>query len=185
MPKQLEKFEALLSESKATVQVRTKRLRTMLPVIGSSSRSRSYRASASRLRQLCRYAAEAESIEWLPLAQVFTERGFLTRVLMASFDLSKLAELDTQITKVLNDMGVSTTLTSANGLSLPMVMNKLEGSTKFNWLATGTLAPGRRLCKCRRCSAIPSSPQTTSSSCRSWQNSRTASKSPRAPVSAG
>ena len=39
--------------------------------------------------------------------QVFTERGFVTRVLMASFDLSKLSELDEQITKVLNDMAVS------------------------------------------------------------------------------
>ena len=41
------------------------------------------------------------------LRQVFTERGFVTRVLMASFDLSKLSELDEQITKVLNDMAVS------------------------------------------------------------------------------
>ena len=41
------------------------------------------------------------------LCQVFTERGFVTRVLMASFDLSKLSKLDEQITKVLNDMAVS------------------------------------------------------------------------------
>ena len=36
--------------------------------------------------------------------QVFTERGFVTRVLMASFDLGKLKELDEQLSKVLGDM---------------------------------------------------------------------------------
>ena len=42
----------------------------------------------------------------VPLVQVFTERGFVTRVLMASFDLSKLKQLDKQLTKVLSDMQV-------------------------------------------------------------------------------
>ena len=41
--------------------------------------------------------------------QVFTERGFVTRVLMASFDLGKLKELDEQLTKVLGDMQVRVT----------------------------------------------------------------------------
>ena len=40
--------------------------------------------------------------------QVFTERGFVTRVLMASFDLGKLKDLDEQLSKILVDMQVGT-----------------------------------------------------------------------------
>ena len=41
--------------------------------------------------------------------QVFTERGFVTRVLMASFDVGKLKELDEQLSKILGDMQVCIT----------------------------------------------------------------------------
>ena len=44
------------------------------------------------------------------IPQVFTERGFLTRVLMASFDLTKLRGLDEEMTMVLNDMQVGVVL---------------------------------------------------------------------------
>ena len=37
---------------------------------------------------------------------MFTERGFVTRVLMASFDLCRLQQLDDQLTQVLGDMQV-------------------------------------------------------------------------------
>ena len=60
------------------------------------------------------------------LRQVFTERGFVTRVLMASFDLSKLTKLDEQITKVLNDMAVSVALARAFGHTSIAVMTTLE-----------------------------------------------------------